>query len=163
MFACRLFSSYWCYFNKRQGTTSLYVCQGGRLAGGNDACYKQWSPQCHAPPCSDPHFQALAAALPITIPRFLCCWCCFHSSQPISPLPQLIANPLPPTHPPSHCFPRGRERQRWGGGGSKTARHVAAVDLCCSSEEKKSDRAHASAGYKRHKRREDICTDHECV
>ena len=59
VFACRLFSSYWCYFNKRQGTAflSYMSIKGGRLAGENDACYKQWPPQCHTRPRSDPHFQ----------------------------------------------------------------------------------------------------------
>ena len=66
VFACRLFSSYWCYFNKRQGTAflSYMSIKSGRLAGENDACYKQWPPQCHTRPRWDPLFQAVAAPLP---------------------------------------------------------------------------------------------------
>ena len=80
VFACSLFSSYWCYFNKMRGATfSPYTSiKGERLPVENDTCYKQWSPQCHARPRSDPHFQAVATPLPITIPRswHLNVWTC---------------------------------------------------------------------------------------
>ena len=60
-----------CYFNKMQETTLLWhmSIKGGRLVWKNDACYKQWSPQCHARPRSDPYFRAVVASLPIANPK----------------------------------------------------------------------------------------------